>query len=100
MYNFKEILLSLKYYCGTYDPIKLELPDDINVIRVLYNYTNYLGELQLSLLYTTRGSKVNTNYNLGIFKNEQDISDTFIYINSFTNDNDFEYHVCYRKEQN
>ncbi len=101
MYKFKEIQLSADCNQGEYiDSIQFELPNDSNIVKVSYNYTNYLGAPQLSLLYTTHGSEINEEYNLGLFRHNQNIFDTFIYVNSFTDDSNFEFHVCYQKEQN
>jgi hypothetical protein len=86
MRKLKEIQLTAKKYRGMYDDMEIEfaeaiLPEDSVILKASYSYTNYLGHHELACLYLT-SDPIETKLNhLQLFRLNQNISDSFEYLN-------------------
>jgi hypothetical protein len=98
MYKFQIFNKSIEYVGNKIKPINLELPKNSELIQINYfSEANYSIEI---LVRINNSENDQEKYNILLIENEEEISNSYIYLHSIRNKYNDVINICYRKEQN
>lgn len=100
MHKFQTIYAITEFECGQLKPIKLKLLANSKILKIEYDRTDYKNICHLSILVQINIDQIKdqSEYTLGIFTDQEKVSNSYFYINSFKDKTNSEYHVCLLKE--